>query len=156
MAHGQATATIAAPPEVVFGAITDVARLPEWNAVMTDVVEKPTALVPGAQWVVAFHVMGRSWHSRATVEDYDIEHRRFSYRSGTDDGNPSYATWTWTVEPEGEASRVTVEWDLHPVTFWRRTLLVKVRSRQLTRSEVPGSLAALAAHVATPQNERRV
>ena len=33
--------------------------------------------------------------------------------------------------------------ELHPVTFWRRVLLVRVRSRQLAHTELTHSLAAL-------------
>jgi hypothetical protein len=39
---------------------------------------------------------------------------------------------------------VTITLELHPVTFWRRVLLAKVRARQLARTELPRSLAALA------------
>jgi hypothetical protein len=37
-----------------------------------------------------------------------------------------------------------VPWELHPATFWRRVLLVRIRARQLARNEIPASLAALA------------
>jgi hypothetical protein len=37
-----------------------------------------------------------------------------------------------------------VTWELHPATFWRRVLLVRIRARQLSRTEIPASLAALA------------
>jgi hypothetical protein len=37
---------------------------------------------------------------------------------------------------------------LRPVTFWRRVLLGRIRARQLARTEVPTSLAALAAAAA--------
>src|SRR5439155_17081342 len=48
------------------------------------------------------------------------------------------------VEPLGEGCRVSVGWDLHPQTFWRRVLFGRVRARQLARTELPASLAALA------------
>jgi hypothetical protein len=67
----------------------------------------------------------------------------FAYRSGADDGNPSYAIWRWQVDPlEQGGSLVTVSWDLHPATFWRRALLARIRARQLRR-EVPASIVAL-------------
>ncbi len=75
----------------------------------------------------------------------DAEARRFAYRSWTDDGNPSYAGWSWEVAEDPAGSRVTVAWELHPVTFWRRVLLVRIRARQLSRRELPESLTALAA-----------
>lgn len=46
---GQATAIVAAPPSVVFDAITDIEGLPAWNAVMRSVVEQPAEMVPGSE-----------------------------------------------------------------------------------------------------------
>jgi uncharacterized protein YndB with AHSA1/START domain len=143
------TATVAAPPETVFDLITDLDRLPEWNAHMTAVVERPAALTPGAEWVVEFRALGQSWRSRSRLETLDPERRVFSYRSGTDDGNPSFAVWEWQVGGNGDGAQVTAAWDLHPATFWRRVLLGPVRHRQLRRTEVPASLAALVS-VLTP------
>lgn len=146
-AHGTASAVIAAPPATVFEAITDIDRLPEWNGIMRSVTERPSELVPGAEWVVEFNALGQTWHSRSVLEVLDAAQRRFEYRAGTDDGNPSRAVWTWQVDDDPAGSRVTVSWDLQPVTFWRRALFVRIRSRQLARTEVPESLRALAAHV---------
>ena len=144
MPMSQAVA-VAADADTVFGVVTDVAGLPSWNAAMTSVVAQPDRLDPGSEWVVEFHALGQTWRSRSTVEVLDTRARRFSYRSGTDDGNPSYARWTWEVAEDPVGSRVTVSWTLHPITFWRRLLLVRIRSRQLARQEVPASLAALRA-----------
>jgi len=143
-----AVAVIAAPPDAVFAVVTDVERLPAWNARMTRVVERPATLAVGAEWVVEFRALGSTWRSRSTVEELDTEARRFAYRSRTDDGNPSYGQWAWTITADAAGSHVQVAWSLHPVTFWRRTLLVRVRARQLARTELPASLAALAAVVA--------
>ena len=143
-----ASAVMAARPDAVFGTLIDIARLREWNAAMTSVVEQPDRIEVGAEWVVEFRVLGRTWRSRSIIEDIDVAARRFVYRSGTDDGNPSYARWAWEVTEDPAGSRVTVTWTLHPVTFWRRTLLVRIRGRQLARAELPTSLAALAAATA--------
>jgi uncharacterized protein YndB with AHSA1/START domain len=145
--QGTASAVVAAPPATVFAAITDIDRLPEWNAIMRSVVERPAELVPGAEWVVELNALGQTWHSRSVLERFDPAQRRFEYRAGTDDGNPSRALWSWQVDDDPAGSRVTVSWDLRPVTFWRRVLLVRIRGRQLAHTEVPGSLRALAAHV---------
>lgn len=144
---GETTAIVPAAPAVVFDAITDISRLPDWNAVMSTVVDQPGRLTPGCEWVVEFQVLGRTWHSRAVLEDVDRASRRFTYRSGTDDGNPSWARWCWAVDEDPAGSRVTVSWELHPATFWRRVLLVRIRGLQLARREVPESLRALASHV---------
>ena len=139
-----ASTVVSAPADVVFGTLIDIARLPEWNAVMTSVVEQPERLDVGTEWLVEFHALGQTWRSRSTVEELDVAGRRFVYRSGTDDGNPSFARWTWTVADDGAGSRVTVAWELRPATFWRRVLLARIRARQLARTEIPASLAALA------------
>ena len=140
--------TVPAAADAVFALITDLDRLPDWNANMTAVVERPPKLGPGAEWVVEFRALGQRWRSRSRVETLDPEACAFAYRSRTDDGNPSYAVWSWRVEPEGGHARVTVSWELHPATFWRRVLLGPVRHRQLRRAEVPASIAALAAVLA--------
>jgi uncharacterized protein YndB with AHSA1/START domain len=141
---GTAAATVSSPASDVFGLLTDVNRLPEWNTIIIKVLERPEALSPGAEWVVQLKAVGNSWASRSTIEEFDTRRRVFAYRSRTDDGNPSYARWRWTVESASESeSRVTVSWELHPKTFWRRALLVRVRGRQLRR-EVPASIDSLA------------
>lgn len=141
----RAVAHVAASPDAVFRTLTDIAGLPSWNTRMTSVVDQPVSLEVGAEWVVEFHALGQTWKSRSTVEELDATRRRFAYRSCTDDGNPSYASWAWEVADDPGGSRVTVAWALHPVTFWRRVLLSRIRSRQLARTELPASIAALAA-----------
>lgn len=141
--RGDVTAELAADAGAVFDTITDIGRLPSWNAVMTRVCDQPATLEAGSEWVVEFHVLGRTWGSRSRCELIDRDGRLFSHRTQTDDGNPSYANWQWVVTPLGDRSEVHVSWELHPATFWRRVLLARVRNRQLARTEVPASLAAL-------------
>jgi uncharacterized protein YndB with AHSA1/START domain len=138
------SAVVPATADAVFRTLTDIEYLPAWNDVMTSVIESPPSLEAGADWVVEFHALGQTWRSRSTVEELDPVRRRFAYRSRTDDGNPSFARWTWQVDGDPAGSRVTVAYELHPVTFWRRVLLARIRSRQLARTEIPASLAALA------------
>ncbi len=141
--HASASRVVAASPDDVFDTITDIARLPDWNDAITSVLERPDHLDVGAQWVVAMHALGQRWHSRSAVEVFDTVGRCFAYRSATDDGNPSHALWTWVVADRADGALVTVACELHPRSFWRRALLVRIRSRQLARTELPGSLAAL-------------
>jgi len=143
---------MSASADAAFATLIDIARLPEWNTAMTSVVEQPDRLEVGAEGVVEFRVLGRTWRSRSTVEDLDVAGHRFVYRSGTDDGNPSYARWAREVTEDPAGSRVMVSWTLHPVTFWRRMLLVRIRGRQLARTELPASLAALAPSVTVQQS----
>lgn len=141
---GNVTRTVLRSPNDVFAFLSDIDRLPDWNAIITRVVERPERLEPGAEWVVELKAMGNSWPSRSKLEEFDTDRRVFAYRSATDDGNPSYALWRWTVEPAAEGmSRVTVSWDLHPQTLLRRALLVRIRAHELRR-EIPASIDSLA------------
>ena len=148
-----ATRAISADPDDVFRLLTEPARLPEWNHKIVRLVEAPEPLTAGGQWVVELSALGQTWRSRSTVVELDVPTRQFAYRSQTDDGNPSHADWTWQVEDVAGGCAVTVSLALHPATFWRRVLLVKVRGRQLRRHELPESLSALAS-LATPVPRR--
>lgn len=145
MATTSISAVFDVDPDALFSTLIDVDRLPEWNTAITKVLDRPDALEPGTEWLVEMHALAQHWPSRSKVQVIDPLARRFSYRSCTDDGNPSYADWSWTIDAEGDASRVTVAWKLHPKTFWRRVLLARIRARSLARAEIPNSLAALAA-----------
>ena len=144
-----ASRLIPADPDEVFRLLADPRRLPEWNQTIVRLVEAPEPMTTGSQWVVELSALGQSWPSRSTVVELDTVARRFAHRSQTDDGNPSYADWTWNVSDAPGGCTVTVSLGLHPATFWRRVLLVKVRGWQLRRHELPDSLSALASLATT-------
>ena len=128
----RAKATVAADPDDVFRLITDLERLPDWNLEIPSVLETPPAVEVGAEWVVRIRAVGTHWDSRSTVTELDPVRRRFSYRSRTDDRNPSHALWRWRIDAAaGGGSEVAVEVDVRPRTFWRRWLLARVRRRSL-------------------------
>lgn len=129
--------------DTAFRMITDVSRLPEWNHAVTRVLDQPAALAPTAEWVVEVTAFGRTWPSRSRLHVLDPESRHFAYRSCSDDGNPSFAEWAWTVRPSAGGCDVTVDWSLNPKSFWRRILLARIRAYQLKRDEVPRSLRSL-------------
>ena len=147
----KATRLVPANPDVVFELITTPGRLSEWNRAIVRTVDAPLQLEPGSTWVVELHALGQSWPSRSTVTLLDRSTRRFSYRSQTDDGNPSHADWNWQVADAAGSSDLTVTVDLHPVTFWRRMLLARIRARQLRR-EMRYSLEQLETTLATAPN----
>src|SRR5436309_2029740 len=104
--HGSATRRVDARPDDVFDLITDIDRLPEWNACIERVVERPTPLDIGAEWVVTMHVPGMPrWNSRSRLIELDRDTGRFAYRTQSDDGNPSFGTWTWERTGTGAAPR---------------------------------------------------
>jgi uncharacterized protein YndB with AHSA1/START domain len=137
------SARIAASPERVFDLVTDPWRLPSWNRAITEVVEAPERLEPGSVWKVRLHALSQSWVSKSQATEIDPVSGLFSYRSQTDDGNPSYADWEWRIESgEEESSNVTVTVELHPATFLRKNVLIKFR-RPTLRKEMGESLTAL-------------
>ena len=143
--EGATRAVVDAPAPDVFAALTDVDRLPAWNAHIPRVLEAPAGpLAEGVEWVVQMRAMGATWPSRARVSRYDPETYRFEHVSRSDDGNPSFADWRWLVTPLPDGRcEVSVAWELNPRSFWRRLLFSKIRRSQLG-DEVPLSLAALA------------
>lgn len=145
--HGRASARVDATPEAVFDLITDIARLPEWNAAIEAVVERPPALTDGAEWTIKMHPPRLpSWKSISRLEELDRSHFRFAYETRNADGNPSYVKWAWEVADAGDGAEVTVMWDVYLKTFDRRVLAGPMRKRQLAR-EVPQSLTAMGAAV---------
>jgi uncharacterized protein YndB with AHSA1/START domain len=135
-------ARMAASPETVFGLITNPWLLPSWNRAITAVVDAPAQLEPGSEWKVSLHALSQTWVSRSQVSAIDPASRFFSYRSQTDDGNPSYADWEWQIDSEQDGSKVTVTVELHPTTFLRKHILIKLR-RPALRREMVASLSAL-------------
>ena len=147
--HHSATQVIEASPRDVFAAITDLDRLPEWNAHIPKITERPKQpLAKDVEWVVRINALGTHWFSRSRVTAYDPDAGRFEHITRTDDDNPSRAHWSWQVMPTADGrTSLTVNYDVYPRSFWRRALFAKIRRHQLP-NEVETSLAQLAAHLA--------
>ncbi len=143
--RGEASTIIDADPDAVFAMITDIDRLPTWNAAIEAVTDRPDALAVGIEWTVKMHPPRMpSWGSISRVVEMDRAERRFDYETRNADGNPSSVTWTWQVRPSGSgATEVTVTWVCELRTIDRRLLAGPLRRRHLAR-EVPRSLDALA------------
>jgi hypothetical protein len=86
--------------------------------------------------------MGGTWPSRAHALTVDPEGLCFEHRSCSDDGNPSYALWSWQVTPHEHGSTLTVTWAVYPRSFWRKLLLARLR-RPVLANEVRASLAGI-------------
>jgi hypothetical protein len=141
--HGTETVQLAASAREVFDLLVDVDRLPAWNANIHHVIERPDhPLTAGVEWVIQMRAMGTRWPSRARALTVDSAALRFEHRSCTDDGNPSYALWSWQVVPHEHGSTLTVTWAAHPRSFWRRLLLARAR-RPVLANEVRASLAGM-------------
>jgi hypothetical protein len=141
--HGIQTVQLAAAAHDVFDLLIDVERLPEWNAHVHHVIQQPDRpLTPGVESVIQMRAMGTKWPSRSRALTVDPAALSFEHRSCSDDGNPSYALWSWQVTPTAAGSTLTVTWTAHPRSFWRKLLLARAR-RPFLADEVKASLAGL-------------
>src|SRR5438552_9578034 len=141
--RGTETVLLTAPAADVFDLLVDIDRLPERNAHVHRVIERPNRpLASGVEWVIQMRAMGIKWPSRSTALAVDRTARIFEHRSCSDDGNPSFALWSWQVTPIGNGSTLTVTRAVHPRSFWRRLLLARAR-RPVLADEVTASLAGL-------------
>src|SRR5512140_1077887 len=103
--HGCASLQVDATPQAVFDLITDVDRLPEWNAAIEKVVTRPPVLIEGAEWTIKMHPPRLpSWKSISRVEKLDPRRFHFAYKTRNADGNPSYVIWAWEVVSAGNGA----------------------------------------------------
>jgi uncharacterized protein YndB with AHSA1/START domain len=142
--QGEASLTTESDPDAVFDLITDIDRLPEWNAAIEAVVDRPATLTTGSEWTVRMHPRRMpKWGSVSQATVLDRAGHRFSYETRNADGNPSSVSWSWAIEPAaGGGATVNVRWSCTLRTIDRKLFAGPMRKRQLAR-EVPLSLAAL-------------
>ena len=118
---GSVRATVAAAPDDLFDAVTDIGQLASWNDRIEGLETPAHGLAVGDRWSVRMRVLGKRFTSMSEVLEIDREARRFSYRSKPDDENPSHTIWTWEVAAAGDGSSdVTVSWSMRPATLDRR------------------------------------
>ena len=147
--HGNDAARLTAAADAVFAALVDIDRLPEWNARIHHVIERPAPASPvaeGTEWVVQMRASGGRWPSRSRALVVDPVAHRFEYETHTDDGNPTSALWSWQVTPAGAGCELMVTWAVYPRTWGRRLLGARIRRPALI-NEVRTSLAGLDAHL---------
>jgi len=94
------------------------------------------------EWVIQMRAMGGRWPSRARALTVDRTALSFEHRSCSDDGNPTYALWSWRVRPSEHGSTLTVTWAVYPRSFWRKLLIARAR-RSVLAQEVKASLAGM-------------
>src|SRR5258708_6317990 len=136
--HGSATARVGAHPQAVLDLICGLGRLPAWNTAIEQIIEQPAALAKGAEWVAVMHPRRMPpWKSRSRIGEIDRDRLRFSYTSRNEDGNPSYAVWSWEVASADDgATDVTVRWDVYLKTIYPKLIPPPIPPPALAR-EVP-------------------
>src|SRR6266567_3461148 len=126
--HGSDAARLTAAADAVFATLVDIDRLPEWNARVHHVIENPASpVVEGTEWVVQMRASGGRWPSRSRALVVDPAARRLEHESRSDDGNPTFALWSWHVTPVDAGSELTVTWAAYPRTWGRRLLAARIR-----------------------------
>src|SRR3954447_13977300 len=139
--HGSDAVRLTATPDLVFAALVDVPRLPEWNARIHHVIEAPDhPTAEDSEWVVQMRASGGRWPSRSRALVVDPAAGRLEYESRSDDGNPTSGLRSWPVMSVESGSELTVAWAVYPRTWGRRLAGARIRRPALVR-EVRASLA---------------
>lgn len=125
------------PPEEVFAALTDVARLPLWqrSVVSAELEGQPGV---GARVRETRKLMGREGKLLSEVTEYDPPHR-FSLRSIE---GPIPLTVTHVLEPSGGGTRLEVVGEATPKGVMR---LAASKIQKTAESEFRGDLERLKA-----------
>jgi uncharacterized protein YndB with AHSA1/START domain len=140
---GSVRARVAAAPDDVFDAVTDIGGLASWNDRIEALETPARELAVGDRWSVRMRLPGKRFTSASEVLELDRTARRFSYRSKPDDDNPSHTIWTWEVAAADDGdSEVLVSWSMRPATLDRR-LAAALRKRMIPK-EVTASIGRLA------------
>lgn len=145
------TRDIAAPPEAVYAAISDVTRMGEWSqechaCEWHDGVDGPAV---GATFDGHNRHGDHEWTTQGTVIEADPG-RAFAFECSMFDFH--FSTWGYRIEPTATGSRVT-EWtdDLRPesaMEYSRQMSGIDDRAER-NRSTISATLEALAASLET-------
>ena len=114
--HDQRTATIPAPPELLYGIVSDVTRTPEYSPDVASCrwLDGATGPAVGARFEAVNTANGKSWKNRPVVTAAEPG-RAFAFArteplAGT-------VAWRWSFEPVGDGTRVTVGYEVtKPIT----------------------------------------
>lgn len=108
---------IAASPEAVFAAVTDVTRMGEWSPenYANEWKDGVTEAAIGARWVGHNRNGDKEWSTEARVAEL-VPNERFTFECVAPEYNDfHFATWRFDIEATDGGSRVTQSWqDLRP------------------------------------------
>ncbi|MEM9653123.1 MAG: SRPBCC family protein [Actinomycetota bacterium] len=108
---------IAASPEAVFAAITDVTRMGEWSPEnhTNEWKEGITEAAVGARWVGHNRNGDKEWSTESRVTEM-VHNERFTFECVAPAYNDfHFATWRYDIEATDTGCRVTESWqDLRP------------------------------------------
>jgi uncharacterized protein YndB with AHSA1/START domain len=135
MAGFEVTVDVARPPAEVFAYLTDVSKLPEWQATASE-AEIDGAVRLGARIRERRHFLGRDVRTELEVTTYDPP-RRFDVRSH---GGPAELAIRHTLSPTDEGTRLRAEVD---VTLGRMLRIAAQGALKLAEREFRGDFARL-------------
>lgn len=108
---------VAASPEAVFAAITDVTRMGEWSPEnhANEWKDGATEASVGARWVGHNRNGDHEWSTESRVAEL-VPNQRFTFECIAPDYNDfHFATWRFDLEATDGGCRVTQSWqDLRP------------------------------------------
>lgn len=124
---GEARAHIAAPPDVVYRAVSDVTRTGEWSPECRrcEWVDGASGPAVGAR----FRGWNRSglvrWSRLVEVVDADPG-REFAFRTLPDRINRDSTTWRFRLEPEDGGTVVTQSYEIHELPGFPINVVVRL------------------------------
>ena len=143
---------IAASPEAVFAAITDVTRMGEWSPEnhTNEWKDGTTTAAIGARWIGHNRNGDHEWSTEARVAEL-VPDKRFTFECLAPDYNDfHFATWRFDIEATDGGCRVTQSWqDLRPEASRQGTSKISGVADRTThnRDGMERTLAGLAAAV---------
>ena len=142
---------IAASPEAVFAALTDITRMGEWSPENHSNVWKDgvTEAAVGARWVGENRNGDHEWTTEARVSEL-VPNERFTFECLAPAFNDfHFSTWRYDIEPIEGGCRVTEHWqDLRPDAIKGDASVSGVSDRVThNKAGMEQTLAALAAAV---------
>jgi len=108
--HLEVSRDIAASPQAVYDAISDISRMGEWSPEchQCEWLDDATSAVVGARFDGHNRNEGNEWTTQGTVSAADPG-RKFAFDCSVRDFH--YATWSYEIEEIETGSRVTEIWD---------------------------------------------
>lgn len=143
--------SIAASPETVFAAITDITRMGEWSPENHTSVWKDgvTEAAVGARWVGENRNGNNEWVTEARVSEL-VPNERFTFEClAPASGDFHFSTWRYDIEATDAGCLVTEHWqDLRPDAIKGDASVSGVSNRvSHNKAGMEQTLAALAAAV---------